>query len=62
MKKTPWFKMSTPPTRKGLYECSSCTEKHKWDGRCWDIVGIKDLPSGWYVRNSKWRGLVEEAK
>ena len=58
MKKTPWFEMSTPPKRKGLYECNSCSKKHKWDGKGWHIEGGVFSPLEWFVRNSKWRGLM----
>ena len=58
MEKTPQYPMSTPPKRRGMYECGSCGKLHKWDGRNWHIENDKFAPSHWYVANSTWRGLV----
>lgn len=59
--KTPWFPMSTPPTRVGSYECSSCGNTHYWNGRKWNVRGQSWGTNSPYLELSEWRGLVRSA-
>lgn len=69
-KRTPWFPVSTPPERVGVYERVICDGANvvfqHWNGRWWgqydiNVVGAHAVRSRRsYHQSGKWRSLAED--
>jgi hypothetical protein len=60
---TPWFSISTPPTRKGKYQYQFAEARGIeafawWNGRAWECLSPKGAVfQAW--PGDKWRGLMK---
>lgn len=68
MKRTPWFRAATPPSRIGPYDFRFAGERviHRlwWSGRLWYDRNPDDAGANLVVYSlfDQWRGLTERAE